>query len=132
MLSLPPEAPMATRSPRVKRWWVVIVWWISVSKTVRKQSLQSFWWFFGRRIRARLIPQSAQREGAIVGGEGRKGYCRNRVEERRELGEAKFETRPPELIPRSNPKSCFSLVMVSSFFSTPRLEFTHLLRNQCR
>jgi hypothetical protein len=56
---------MATFSPRVKSAFAVMVWWISVSKTVMKQVLQSFEWSFGRSISARFVWQSAQGEGAI-------------------------------------------------------------------
>ena len=63
--SLPPDAPIAIRSPGEKREVEVIVWWISASKTSMKHALQSFWWFFGRIIRAREALQMAQGTGAI-------------------------------------------------------------------
>ena len=66
MESLPPEAPMAMRSPAWKSWLVNIVLWISVSKILVKQVLQSFWWFLGRIIRAREVLQRAQGEVGIV------------------------------------------------------------------
>lgn len=64
--SFPPDAPIAIRSPGEKRDVVVMVWWISSSKMVIKQPLQSFWWFFGRIIKARAVLHMAQREGAIL------------------------------------------------------------------
>ena len=41
VLSLPPEAPMATRSPGAKRWVEVMVVAISDSKRAVKQGAQS-------------------------------------------------------------------------------------------
>lgn len=58
---------MAILSPRVKRLLEVIVWWISVSKMVMKQVLQSLEWSFGRRMRARFVWQISHIEGAMVG-----------------------------------------------------------------
>ncbi len=60
MESLPPEAPIAICSPGKKIALVVMVLWISVSKRVMKQGLQSFWWFLGRIMRAREVEQRAQ------------------------------------------------------------------------
>ena len=60
MLSLPPDAPIATRLPRVKRFVLTIVAWISDSKAERKQGLQSFWWVLGRDMRARAERQDSQ------------------------------------------------------------------------
>jgi len=65
--SLPPEAPMAIRSPGWKSEWLLMVLLISVSKRVRKQGLQSFWWFLGRIIRAREVWHRAQMVGGMVG-----------------------------------------------------------------
>jgi hypothetical protein len=67
VLSLPPDAPIATFSPRWKSEFVVIVWWISVSNTEMKQVLHSFEWSFGRRMSARFTLHSAQVEGGIFG-----------------------------------------------------------------
>jgi hypothetical protein len=64
---LPPDAPMATFSPRWKSALAVMVWWISVSKTRMKHVLQSFEWSLGRRIRARFVLHTAQGEGAMAG-----------------------------------------------------------------
>lgn len=66
MESLPPEAPIAICSPGEKSALVVMVLWISVSKRVRKQDLQSFWWFLGRIMRAREEKQRAQGAGGMV------------------------------------------------------------------
>lgn len=60
MESFPPEAPIATREPRWKRVLVVMVAWISDSKTVVKQVLQRRSWVLGRRICARTVLQCAQ------------------------------------------------------------------------
>lgn len=66
---------MAICSPRWKSAFVVIVWWISVSKTVMKQDLQSFEWSFGRSIRARFVLHSAQGVGGILRGGVVFGLC---------------------------------------------------------
>lgn len=60
MESFPPEAPIATREPRWKRVLVVMVAWISDSKTAVKQVLQRRSWVLGRRIWARAVLQCAQ------------------------------------------------------------------------
>jgi hypothetical protein len=73
--SFPPYAPIAIRSPGEKSLEEVIVWWISSSKMEMKQGLQSFWWFFGRIIKARASLQMAQGAGAI----SRKGILCLRV-----------------------------------------------------
>jgi hypothetical protein len=39
---------MATRSPALNSRWSTIVWWISVSKTWKKQERQICWPVFGR------------------------------------------------------------------------------------
>ncbi len=65
MESLPPEAPMATRSPGKKRALAVMVLCISVSKMVMKHVLQSFWLFLGRLMRALEVLQSSQGGGAM-------------------------------------------------------------------
>lgn len=70
MLSLPPEAPIATRLPCVKRFVLTIVAWISDSKAERKQGLQSFWWVLGRDIRARAERQDSQSLEAGMGSAG--------------------------------------------------------------
>ena len=57
---------MAIRSPGLKREFAVIVWWISVSKMVIKQLLQSFWWFLGRMITARSRWHQAHGVGGII------------------------------------------------------------------
>ena len=65
MLSLPPLAPMATRSPRKKREEEVMVSWTSVSNMVRKQVLHSFWRFLGRMMTALASWQLKQSVGGI-------------------------------------------------------------------
>ncbi len=78
VLSFPPEAPIAIRSPRWKSVWEMMVWWISSSKAERKHNRQSFWWVAGRMMMARLWAQWAQGVGGMIltvntlasGGEG--------------------------------------------------------------
>lgn len=57
MESFPPDAPIATRSPRWKRVLLTMVAWISASKTDIKQVLQRRSWVLGRRICAREVLQ---------------------------------------------------------------------------
>ena len=56
---------MAIRSPGENSAFAVTVLWISVSKRVMKHDLQSFWWFFGRTMRAREVWQRAHGVGAM-------------------------------------------------------------------
>jgi len=62
---LPPDAPIATVSPRVKREVESMVSCTSVSKIVMKQEAQSLVWSFGRRTCARAVLQTLQIEGGI-------------------------------------------------------------------
>ena len=66
VLSFPPLAPMATRSPRWKSEVEMMVSWTSVSKIERKQLRQSLERFLGRIITALVDWQLKQRVGAIL------------------------------------------------------------------
>ncbi len=66
---------MATRSPGENKALLVMVLWISVSKRVVKQGLQSFWWFLGRIMRARASWQRAQGVEGMVKVASWKNIC---------------------------------------------------------
>ena len=56
--SFPPDAPIATFSPFENKLFETIVWWISSSKTMKKQSLQIGWPVLGLLIFAGFSLQS--------------------------------------------------------------------------
>jgi hypothetical protein len=69
---LPPDAPIATRSPRRKSRASTIVRCTSVSNTQKKQSLQICCPVLGRLSTARASWQSAQGRGAMAGADSGK------------------------------------------------------------
>ena len=58
--SLPPEAPIATLSPGLKRLLEVMVWCTSDSRVWKKQALQRVWLFFGLRIAPLAVRHNSQ------------------------------------------------------------------------